>query len=380
MNVHTPVDSGSLFVSRQKKLEAALQENGLDALALNPGPSLTYLTGLHFHVMERPVVAFFVPGQIPTLVLPELEAGKAAEAPFEIQAFPFDEDPANWGAAFQSAARSLGLGGKVVGVEPTRLRFLELRLLEGAVNNTRFISAERALEPLRMIKDSAEIQAMQEAVEIAQKALRATLPVVDIGVTEKEIASELTLQLLRAGSDSPLPFAPIVSGGPNGANPHAVPGNRPLQAGDLLVIDWGATYNGYFSDLTRTFAIGEVDPEVEKIVSIVHDANRAARAAVHPGAPASAIDAAARRVIEAAGYGEYFIHRTGHGLGLEEHEAPYIRAGNPVVLEPGMTFTIEPGIYLPGRNGVRIEDDVVVTEGGGRSLSDMPRELVRRGG
>jgi Xaa-Pro dipeptidase len=148
-----------------------------------------------------------------------------------------------------------------------------------------------------------------------------------------------------------------------------------LQQGDMLVIDWGATYHGYISDLTRTFAIGKPDAEFQRIAAIVGEANAAGREAAGPGVTASQVDQATRRVIDAAGYGEYFFHRTGHGLGMEGHEAPYIRAGNELILQPGMTFTIEPGIYLPMRNGVRIEDNVVVTEQGIDCLSSLPRQL-----
>jgi Xaa-Pro dipeptidase len=166
-----------------------------------------------------------------------------------------------------------------------------------------------------------------------------------------------------------------VSSGPNSANPHAVPSDRKLSPGDLLVIDWGASYQGYFSDITRTFAIGSQDPEYAHIGNIVLDANIAGRESAHPGIPAETVDQAARSVIESAGYGKYFTHRTGHGLGMEGHEDPYIRAGNLLTLEQGMTFTIEPGIYLPGRNGVRIEDDVVITPSGSECLTSLPREV-----
>jgi Xaa-Pro dipeptidase len=194
-------------------------------------------------------------------------------------------------------------------------------------------------------------------------------------MSEQELSSELVLQLLRHGCQSELPFAPIVSGGPNGANPHANPGERPLQAGDLLVVDWGAAWGGYVSDLTRTFAVGQVDAEFEKIHKIVQEANAAGRAAGKPGAPCAVVDRAARGVIEAAGYGQSFTHRTGHGLGMEGHEDPYMRGDNQQLLAVGMTYTVEPGIYLPGRNGVRIEDDMAVTENGAESLSDMPRQM-----
>jgi Xaa-Pro dipeptidase len=255
------------------------------------------------------------------------------------------------------------------------MRVLELRLMEAGAPAARFESAEEAVAALRMSKDEGELSAMRKAVEIAQNALLATLPAVRAGVTEREIAAELTLQLLRHGSDPEMPFAPIVSGGPNSANPHASPSDRPLQRGDLLVIDWGAAYHGYFSDLTRTFAIGQPESELRRIAQLTLEANAAGRAACKPGVTAGEVDAAARQVIEAAGYGKWFFHRTGHGLGMEGHEDPYIRAGNPLVLKPGMTFTIEPGIYLTGRNGVRIEDNMVITESGAESLSDLPREL-----
>jgi Xaa-Pro dipeptidase len=194
-------------------------------------------------------------------------------------------------------------------------------------------------------------------------------------MTEKEVASELVMQLFKHGSEPEMPFFPIVSGGPNAANPHASPSDRKLQTGDLLVIDWGAAHAGYISDLTRTFAVGEVDAEYENIHKIVQAANAAGRAAGKPGVPCAAVDKATRDVIEQAGYGVYFTHRTGHGIGMEGHEEPYMRGDNMQLLEPGMAYTVEPGIYLPGRNGVRIEDNVVVTETGTECLSDMPRQI-----
>ena len=196
-----------------------------------------------------------------------------------------------------------------------------------------------------------------------------------IGMTEKELSSELVMQLLKHGSESELPFAPIVSAGPNSANPHASPTQRKIQAGDLLVVDWGAAYDGYISDLTRTFAVGEVDEEYKNIHKIVQESNAAGRAAAKPGVPCANVDIAARDVIEKAGYGKYFTHRTGHGIGMEGHEAPYMRGDNMQLLEPGMAFTVEPGIYLTGRNGVRIEDNLVITNDGADCLSDMPREI-----
>ena len=362
-------------ISRQAKLKNIMQSAHLDSLILNPGPSLIYLTGLHFHLSERPVLVFFMLDAVPIIVLPELEQEKIKHLPFEIRAFPYGEDPSKWGKELEKAVQAAKLGSKRNGVEPRQLRFLEFHLLSEAAPNAEFISAEESVSKLRMYKDQSEISAMRKAADIAQKALNATLPQVKIGLTEQELAAELTLQLLRAGCDPQVPFAPIVSSGLNAANPHATPSNRKLSPGDLLVIDWGASFEGYFSDITRTFAIGNLDPEYSQIYRVVLEANTAGRKAAQPGIAAEAVDQAARGVIESAGYGKYFTHRTGHGLGMEGHEDPYIRAGNLMLLEPGMTFTIEPGIYLPGRNGVRIEDDVVITPAGAECLTSFPREL-----
>lgn len=360
---------------RLERLIALLRTSGLDAVALNPGPTLTYLTGLHFHLMERPVVLLVAAGQTPAIVLPELEMPKVGLFPYEVLPFPYGENPSAWEEAFRSAARALGLDGKRIGVEPRQMRLLEFRYLQAGAPGAEFPDASRVLAELRLRKDALEIERMRRAVHIAQQALESTLPLIKMGMTEKELAAELVLQLFRAGSDPEIPFSPIVSSGPNSANPHASPTDRPLQAGDLLVVDWGAAYEGYISDLTRTFAVGEVAPEFVKIHQIAQAANAAGRAAAHPGVTAAEVDRAARRVIEEAGYSEFFTHRTGHGIGMEGHEEPYIRGDNEQVLEPGMAFTVEPGIYLPGRNGVRIEDNVVITAEGSTCLSDFPREI-----
>jgi Xaa-Pro dipeptidase len=232
------------------------------------------------------------------------------------------------------------------------------------------------LAALRLYKDADEVAKMRKAAQIAQDALLATLKTIRPGMTEKAIASELVVQLFRAGSDPEMPFAPIVALGENSANPHAVPTERELRPGDLLLVDWGASFEGYFSDITRTFTYGEVDPELHKIGEVVLASNRAGLEAGGAGIEAGAVDRAARSVILEAGYGPAFIHRTGHGLGMEAHEAPYIFAENDLILEPGMTFTVEPGIYLPGKGGVRIEDDVVVSQDGLVSLTDMPRAVA----
>ena len=364
-------------ISRQAKLEHILQTAGLDSLILNPGPSLVYLTGLHFHLSERPVLVFFTPGSAPFIVLPELEQQKLKHLPYAVQAFPYGEDPDQWGKVCLDAIHAAKLEHSRNGVEPRQLRLLEYNMLTDAAPRAQFISAQDSVSCLRMYKDEIELSAMVKAVDIAQRALITVLPQVKIGLTERELAAELTLQLFKAGCDPEVPFAPIVSSGPNSANPHALPSDRKLAPGDLLVIDWGASYQGYFSDITRTFAIGISHQEYVQISKIVLEANATGRASAKPGIPAEAVDRATRAVIEAAGYGKYFTHRTGHGLGMEGHEDPYIRTGNLLTLEPGMTFTIEPGIYLPGRNGVRIEDDVVITPDGANCLTSLPRDVIQ---
>ena len=368
--------SKEIISKRHNDLAVALHLAGLDALALNPGPSLHYLTGLNFHLMERPVVALFIPHSPVILILPELETAKLSKLPFAFQAFPYGENPEAWKNTFRTAAKASQLEQAKIGVEPGRLRLLEFGFLQAAAPSWQFPSAETVLSGLRMVKQNDEIEAMRKAVHIAQDALQAFLPSVKIGVTEKELASELTLQLFRQGSDPEMPFSPIIASGPNSANPHAYPTDRKLRKGDLLIVDWGASCQGYFSDLTRTFAIGAASLEDQQIAAAVLQANLAAQAAVQPGVAAGQVDRTARAVIEKAGFGSYFIHRTGHGLGLEGHEHPYLFGENQLLLKEGMTFTIEPGIYLPDQAGVRIEDDCIVTDTGCESLSDYPRELA----
>ena len=365
-----------MYENRYHKLQALMQENHCDVLVFNPGPSLLYLTGLSFHLSERPVVLFISQKQHPLMILPKLEKEKLGQSQIPLEGIFFDDNPETWQNAFNQASAQLNLNKKRLGYEAVRLRALELFLIMNSAPECDLFNAENIIATMRMKKDDEEIKRMQKAVEIAQKGLIATLPIIRPGITEKEIASELTAQLLRHGSDPEFPFYPIVSGGPNSANPHATPTERPLQPGDLLVIDWGASYQGYVADLTRTFAIGKVEPELQRIAEIVLRANDEGKKVARSGIPIGEVDKATRRIIETAGYGEFFTHRTGHGLGLEGHEPPYLFSENCLVIENGMTFTIEPGIYLPGKGGVRIEDDVVITHEGCHSLSDLPRELV----
>lgn len=364
-----------MSLDRLARLSALLTESEFGALVLNPGPTLTYLTGLHFHLSERPTVLIVLPNQKPVLILPELEMGKLAALGQAVQPFSYGDNPETWLQVFRQACSGLGLTDQQIGLEPTRFRFLEMNLIQSALPWAKFTSAEGLLNSLRMHKDAGEIALMRKAVDIAQEAYLKTIPLIRVGVTEREIAAELSQQLLKAGSDSEMPFNPIVASGPNSANPHAVPSDRAVTSGDLIVIDWGASYQGYVSDLTRTVAIGPVEAELQEIAAIVLKANRAGCEKARPGIAAGLVDQATRAVINRAEYGPYFFHRTGHGIGMEGHEPPYIFGDNKLILAPGMAFTVEPGIYLTGRGGVRIEDNVIITETGAEVLSDLPREL-----
>ena len=361
---------------RLKKLVDLMATYGLAGMAFNPGPTLTYLTGMRFHLMERPTVLLISQAGSAAMVLPGLEQGKLPPESEVFRAFTYGDDPATWPSAFSKAAAWLGIKDGAIGVVPTRLRFFELQHLQSALPDVKFVDGSLVTAGLRMQKDPEEIAYMRNAARVAQDAMRATLQGLREGMTEKEIANRLMIHLLEAGSDPELPFPPIVAIGENSANPHAVPTDRRLLPGDLLLVDWGATSEGYFSDITRTFTFGEVDPELARIGDIVLEANQAGREAGVPGVDAGAVDRAARAIISRAGYGAAFIHRTGHGLGMEAHEPPYIFAENDLILAPGMTFTVEPGIYLAGKGGVRIEDDVVVTQTGLVSLTDFPREVL----
>jgi Xaa-Pro dipeptidase len=346
---------------------------GLDCVALVPGPNMRYLSGLTLFMSERPIVAFFPVGARPAVLLPTLEQGRAeamAGAGFDF--FPYGDEEGYKGA-FAGVAQALRLDAGRVAVEHLHMRVLELHALQAAAPHARFISLEGVFPGLRANKDEAEIAAIRKAISITEHTLHALLSRPLIGLSERQIAARLAQEMTGAGADD-IGFI-IVVAGPNGADPHAGPSERPVQSGDMLTIDCGAVADGYLADITRTFAVGEVDERLRQIYEVVRQANAAGKAAIRPGLPAQEVDRAARAVIDAAGYGEFFFHRTGHGLGMETHEPPYIVEGNEQPLEPGMVFTVEPGIYIPGLGGVRVEDDVVVTQGGAESLTTFPAEM-----
>jgi Xaa-Pro dipeptidase len=350
----------------------------LDGIVLMPGPNMLYLSGMHTHVSERPILLFIPADDEPAVIIPTLESVKARQAGIpEERIFAWTDDE-GYTAAFQQACAHLELSDYLLGVEAFNMRVLEYELLKRYAPGLTTAHAEPVMEALRLKKDADEIAAMQKATKTAETALQNLIPKIKIGQTEKEIAAMLVQELTAAGSHANA-FDPIVAAGPNSASPHATPTDRPIEAGDLMVIDFGAIIDDYPSDITRTFAVGEIEPEFERIYQLVREANAAGKAAAKPGASGRDIDRAARAVIDAAGYGDYFFHRTGHGLGLEVHEPPYIMELNPTPLETGNVFTVEPGIYLTGRGGVRIEDNVVITKDGQHTFTTFPRELITVG-
>ncbi len=362
-------------LNRLQRVQQQILGHGMDGIALMPGPNMVYVSDIHTHVSERPILLFIPADDDPAIIIPNLEAMKARDAGIpEDRIFDWTDDEGYTGA-FQQACAYLELADYLLGVEALHMRVLELELLKRYAPGLQTAHAEPIMMALRLVKDDAELAAMERAIDVAQKAMDRLLPNIKIGMTEKQVAAMLTRLLLEGGADS-IAFGPIVSTGPNGASPHAVPTDRALQAGDLLVIDWGCFVDGYPSDITRTFAVGDIEPEFKRIYNAVKMSNEQGKLAAGPGTTGQDVDHAARDVIEEAGYGDYFIHRTGHGLGLEVHEPPFMMEGNDKPLAAGNVFTVEPGIYLPGRGGVRIEDDVVITENGHRSLTTYPRELI----
>jgi len=359
---------------RLERLRALMRAAGVSSVAVVPGANLHYLAGLDMHMNERLTVAFFPADGTPAMVLPALEAPRAeAQARFPMRFYRWKDDTGPAEALHQAAA-DLRLDGARLGVEYTTMRVLELRGIEQAAPEVVVGDATGLLSALRMTKDADELAAMRTAVRIVEDALHGAVAQIRAGMTERELA-DIWEGAMRAAGSGPS-FGTIVASGPNAANPHHSNTNRAFQPGDLIIMDGGAWFDGYASDITRTIALGEPSPEARRIYDLVLAANAAGRAAARPGASGETVDQAARKVIVDGGYGAQFLHRTGHGLGLEIHEPPYIVAGSVDALAPGMTFTVEPGVYVAGVGGVRIEDDVVITADGAESLTTFERDLI----
>lgn len=363
-----------MSIDYQARINRLLDASRADVVAIIPGANLVYFTGLHYHRSERPTIGFFSRDGI-SFIMPQLEMSKLNQRPdLNAHAFSWSDDT-GYAGAFKDAVGSLNLQNKTVGVDGMAMRVFEwLALKEAGLNTDSAIDEGQTLLNIRAIKTPDEVDAMRRAIKLSETALERTLPQIKTGMMETEIRSILENEMTAAGADA-LAFGSIVLSGPNSALPHGNTGSRKLQEGDFLLFDFGGMKDEYPADITRTFVHGTPTDEMRRIYDAVYRANAAARAAAGPGVLCSTVDKAARDVIKAAGCGEYFTHRTGHGLGLEGHELPQISATNDQPLQEGMVFTIEPGVYVPDVGGVRIEDDVVVTASGIESLTSFSREL-----
>ncbi len=365
------------------KLESALQQSRLSALRTNmaaldldcvaivPGANFQFLTGGRFASMERPTILLIPAAGEVRAVLPYLEILSWQGLGIAARVHSWrDKD----GYAGACAAASAGLRPRRLGVEGQRMRVFEELALRAVLPEAEIIDAQQEISRMRLRKDDGEIAKLRRAIAISEQALAATLATARVGMTERELESTLIRELFAAGAES-LAFPPIVVAGAQSAEGHGHAGVYAIRPGDTLLFDFGAAVDGYNADVTRTVFVGDPAPEARALYETVREANHIGRAFARPGVTAGAVDDAVQSFLEKSPFVEGDLIKTGHGLGLDVHEAPQIMRGNDIVLEPGMVFTIEPGLYLPGRRGVRIEDDVVVTAAGVESLTTFPREL-----
>ncbi|MET9047395.1 aminopeptidase P family protein [Streptomyces sp. NPDC004362] len=358
------------YAARMRRAAEAADAAGLAGLLIAPGPDLVWLTGYRPVETERLTLLVLRAGQDPVLVVPTLEAPDAAEAAgapaLTLRDWTDGKDP------YGAAAALLGVRGRY-GISDNAWA-LHLLGLRERLPDVGHVALTRALPMLRAVKDAAELDRLAAAGTAADAAYEEILKVAFGGRREREVAEDLA-GLLRQFGHAQVDFT-IVASGPNGANPHHEAGERVIQRGDMVVLDFGGLKHGYGSDTSRTVHVGEPTDEERKVHDLVRAAQEAGFRAVGPGAACQDVDRAARAVIDDAGYGAYFIHRTGHGIGVTTHEPPYMIEGEEQPLVPGMCFSVEPGVYLPGRFGVRIEDIVAVTEDGGRRLNETSREMA----
>ncbi|MFJ2815933.1 M24 family metallopeptidase [Streptomyces sp. NPDC087294] len=359
------------YRARMERAVRAAADAGLAGLLVAPGPDLVWLTGYTPPAAtERLTLLVLTADRPPVLVVPTLEAPDAAHAPgaaaLSLRDWTDGKDPYAATAALLDSTGRFGISDNTWA--------LHLLGLQRALPDTEHTALSEALPMLRAVKDAAELELMAAAGAAADATFEEIRKVPFAGRKESDVGAELA-DLLRRFGHSQVDFT-IVASGPNGANPHHEVGGRVIEDGDMVVLDFGGLKDGYGSDTSRTVHVGEPTDEERRVHAIVREAQEAGFRAVRPGVACQEVDRAARQVIVDAGYGEYFIHRTGHGIGVTTHEPPYMIEGEEQPLVPGMCFSVEPGIYLPGRFGVRIEDIVTVTEHGGRRLNDTDRDLV----
>ena len=360
---------------RIARLQAAMQAQGVSLTLLAGTDQMRYLTGWREGGHER-FVGLFVPAEgDPAFVVPKMNAPQARETPAGIaQVFGW-EDHTGWQGDVETLLAGWGIGMDSTILVDDELLSVHLLKLQAVCPGTTFQAAGDIMASLRQIKTEAELAAMQKAADMIDAIYEESLGWLREGITELEFHELILTAIKREGSRPSFP--PLICFGANAALPHHHTGDAKLKAGDVVIIDIGCIWENYASDITRTVAFGEPsDPDAKHVYRVVSAAHLAACGFARPGVSGEATDATARKVITDAGYGDYFVHRTGHGIGLSTHEPPYIVQGNAEPLREGMCFSVEPGIYLPGRFGVRIENIVTVTANGVRSLdADAPTEL-----
>jgi Xaa-Pro aminopeptidase len=368
--------SADPYAERLAHTMTDIGEAGLRGLLVTPGATLGYLTGYAPMPLERLTVLIAAPGRDPVMIVPMLERPSALASPagetMEIAGWTDAEDPYAITAGLLGAGHDRGAAGAfAISDDAWAAHVLGL---ERAAADIELVPQGAALPLIRAVKDPEELERLRAAAHGADAAFGEVVRLRFAGRRELDVAGDLT-RLLRDHGHELVGFT-IVGSGPNSASPHHDSGDRTITAGDAVVMDFGGVAGGYWSDVTRTVFVGEPTDEQRQVYDIVRAAQQAAFEAIRPGVTCEAVDRAARALIEEADYDERFIHRTGHGIGIELHEPPYIVQGNATPLEPGMTFSDEPGIYLPDRFGVRIEDQVEVTAEGAARLNEASRELT----
>lgn len=357
------------YDERLSRVRAGMKAHGLDTLILTPGASMRYLTGFSEEGHER-LLALVVPKEEPWFFLtPSLNAAQVRENPAGVIDVRMWDDAHGWEALLQEIVVDHTLDIGVIGIDddmPARFSVVIQQLMP----TTPLHLAGPAFAALRAAKDTLELASMQHAADATDALIPIAFAACRPGASELSVALALQQAMSEAGLEPS--FATIVGAGPNGALPHHHTGKTKIKRGDIVVMDFGVVVEGYYGDITRVAAVEEASDEARKVYDIVYRAHQAGVDAVQPGATAHDVDEAARKVIVDAGYGEFFLHRTGHGIGLECHEAPSIVGGNMTLLQPGHCFSVEPGIYLPGQFGVRLENIVTVTDDGRARVLNQP--------
>lgn len=363
----------NVYQTKLHQVRAKLQEQGLTGILLTPSPNLYYMTGFHTFPGERLLVGIIPVEGEPFFIAPKLFESQIRQDAWIKEIITWTDEE-NAYDKFRVLMQSKGLLHGKFAIDDTTWAAQVLGIMN-AIPEVQLVPLGNLLNSLRLLKTTDEVEKIAASSKIVDTVLEVMQKTIKPGMTEIEIAALMEFEMRKLGSAGPS-FETIVGSGPNSALPHYNAGQRVVQNGDFIVLDFGATYHGYCSDTTRTLCVGEPSAKMREVYNIVREAQELGVRTARPGVKASDVDKAVRQYITERGYGEYFTHRTGHGLGLQVHEEPYISGISESILKPGMVFSVEPGIYIEGEFGVRIEDIVVVTENGADRFNHFPRELT----